>query len=316
MKGKRLFSRVISVMLIVMVGLVFSFEITKSDASALSTPKQVKSLTVKHDSTYPDAALLKWKKVSNATGYKVYRSTKKTKGFKCIATLKGKSKTKYVDGSFALSCDGKTWYYKVRAYKKKGSKTKYGKYSKVKSFKNPKVAVSFDLYNCTYVDGDDPFYALDVAVDNGTSGAILMSDWLGANDKCYYDAAGVWNWNTEEFEVIDDQTDLIVMAGGYEDYLFIADPDSYAAFTDADWDWFDWYFLTEGTYLNRDSFYGDWYQYKTKVYVDASSNGLTKGGVKKLEPKEKKRGSVVAPEALEKYNTLFKDKAGDKVKTK
>lgn len=50
-----------------------------------------------------------WKKVGNATGYEVYRSTKKDSGFKKIASLKN-SKNKYTDKSVK---SGKKYYYKI-----------------------------------------------------------------------------------------------------------------------------------------------------------------------------------------------------------
>ncbi|MCM1257811.1 MAG: glucosaminidase domain-containing protein [Roseburia sp.] len=52
---------------------------------------------------------LVWKKVSNATEYEVYRSTKEASGFKKIATVKN-STTKYTDKSVKT---GKKYYYKV-----------------------------------------------------------------------------------------------------------------------------------------------------------------------------------------------------------
>ncbi len=75
---------------------------------------------------------IKWKKNSYAQGYKIYRSTKKNKGYKCIATIKGKKKVSYVDKKVKSK---KTYYYKIRAYKKSNGKTIYSKYSPVKKVK-------------------------------------------------------------------------------------------------------------------------------------------------------------------------------------
>lgn len=75
---------------------------------------------------------LKWKKNKYADGYKVYRSTKKKKGYKCIATLKGKKKVSYTDKNVKSN---KVYYYKVRAYRKKGKNTIYSGYSPVKRVK-------------------------------------------------------------------------------------------------------------------------------------------------------------------------------------
>ena len=75
---------------------------------------------------------LKWKKNKYADGYKVYRSTKKKKGYKCIATLKKRSKVSYTDKKVKSK---KVYYYKVRAYRKVGKKTVYSAYSPVKKVK-------------------------------------------------------------------------------------------------------------------------------------------------------------------------------------
>ncbi len=71
---------------------------------------------------------LTWKKSSNANGYVIYRSTKKKKGFKKIATIKKKTKCTYTDKKLKA---GKKYYYKIKAYKKvKGAKLT-SKYTKV-----------------------------------------------------------------------------------------------------------------------------------------------------------------------------------------
>lgn len=70
-----------------------------------------------------------WKKNSKAEGYKVYRSTKKSKGFKAVATAKSGKTVKVTVKSGQKK--GKTYYFKVRGYKKIAGKTCYSKYSKV-----------------------------------------------------------------------------------------------------------------------------------------------------------------------------------------
>lgn len=55
---------------------------------------------------------VQWKKVNGALGYKVYRSTKKSNGYKAIATVTGCNKVAYTDSSVT---SGKTYYYKVQA---------------------------------------------------------------------------------------------------------------------------------------------------------------------------------------------------------
>ena len=65
---------------------------------------------------------IKWKKVAGATGYQVYRATSATGKYKKLVTTKKKS---YTNTSVSK---GVKYFYKVRAYKKKGGK-KYGNYT-------------------------------------------------------------------------------------------------------------------------------------------------------------------------------------------
>ena len=73
------------------------------------------------------SATLSWTKVSGASGYKVYRATKKNGSYKRIFTT---TKTKVVNKSLKK---GRTYYYKVRAYKTVKGKKIYGAYSAVKT---------------------------------------------------------------------------------------------------------------------------------------------------------------------------------------
>ena len=66
-----------------------------------------------------------WKKVSGASGYTVYYSTKKTSGFKS-KTVKGNSKVRYTVKSLKK---GKTYYVKSRAYRTVNGKKVYGPYT-------------------------------------------------------------------------------------------------------------------------------------------------------------------------------------------
>jgi len=73
-----------------------------------------------------------WKKVSDATGYEVYRSTNKKSGFNKIKTLKGVKKVSLINGNLKKN---KIYYYKVRAYKTIGKKKVYSSYSDAKKIK-------------------------------------------------------------------------------------------------------------------------------------------------------------------------------------
>lgn len=77
-------------------------------------------------------AVVKWKKVSGATQYEVYRSTSKKGKYKKIATTK---KTSYTDKK---ATGGKKYFYKIRVCKKISKKNYYSSYSAVKSVKAKK----------------------------------------------------------------------------------------------------------------------------------------------------------------------------------
>ena len=72
---------------------------------------------------------VKWGKVTRATNYTVYYSTSKNSGYKKAGTTSGKSYTVY------KLKPGKTYYFKVVANKKVGSKTYTSAYSKIVSAK-------------------------------------------------------------------------------------------------------------------------------------------------------------------------------------
>lgn len=75
---------------------------------------------VKATSSYSKITL-KWQKIKDASGYIVYRSTSRSGKFKKVYTCKTGSKVSYSDTKAKF---GKTYYYKVRAYKKVKVKVK------------------------------------------------------------------------------------------------------------------------------------------------------------------------------------------------
>jgi uncharacterized protein YjdB len=75
---------------------------------------------------------ISWKKVSGASGYQVYRATSKAGTYSRIATVIGGSTVAYTNRSLTR---GKTYYYKVRAYRKVNGTNVYGSFSAVKSAK-------------------------------------------------------------------------------------------------------------------------------------------------------------------------------------
>lgn len=98
----------------------------KSVTSLLS---QAKLTSVKRSSS--SKVTVKWKKVTGASGYQIYYSTKKNSGYKKLATVsKGSATSKKVSAK-----KGKKYYYKIRAYRKTPTGISYGKLSSVVSCK-------------------------------------------------------------------------------------------------------------------------------------------------------------------------------------
>lgn len=75
---------------------------------------------------------LTWKKVDGATGYVVYRSQKKGKGYKKIKEIKGASKCSYLDKK---AKKGKKYFYKVKVYKSLAGIKSYSGFSNMKAVK-------------------------------------------------------------------------------------------------------------------------------------------------------------------------------------
>lgn len=76
------------------------------------------------------SAAIRWKKITGADGYIIYRYNKKTKKYVRIAKVKGNSKFTYTNKKLKKS---KTYSYKVKAYKTLNGKTLKGKISSKKS---------------------------------------------------------------------------------------------------------------------------------------------------------------------------------------
>jgi fibronectin type 3 domain-containing protein len=87
--------------------------------------------TVKVTSTSTGKANLSWSNVSGESGYQVYYSTQKDNEFKKVDSFKSNT----IKSSKSNLKSGKTYYFKVRAYKKVDGKTIYGSFSSAKSVK-------------------------------------------------------------------------------------------------------------------------------------------------------------------------------------
>ncbi len=108
-------------------------------AASLTAP----SVTVKSASY--NSAKLSWKKVGAAKKYIVYRSTKKSSGYKAVKTITKNSTVSFTDAK--LTC-GKTYYYKVASVN--GSKKKYSSVKSVKIIPQTPSSFSVSSSKCGY----------------------------------------------------------------------------------------------------------------------------------------------------------------------
>lgn len=88
--------------------------------------------TVKASSSSYNSNKLSWNKVKGASGYEVLRATSKTGTYKLVKTITSGSTVSYTDTKLAT---GKTYYYKVRAYRTVDKKRVYSSYSSIVSAK-------------------------------------------------------------------------------------------------------------------------------------------------------------------------------------
>ncbi|MEY8392388.1 hypothetical protein D3Z36_11475 [Lachnospiraceae bacterium] len=87
----------------------------------------LKAPTVKTSITKKKYIRLSWNKNTKASGYVIYRSTKKNSGYKEIARFKSGSKVSYIDKTVK---NNKTYYYRIKAFKTLNNKNFYGVRSK------------------------------------------------------------------------------------------------------------------------------------------------------------------------------------------
>lgn len=77
-------------------------------------------------------ATVRWRRVARANGYQIFMSTKKNGKYKRVATVKNGKKIKYTKKKLK---SGKTYYFKIRAYKKYNGRKVYSAYSTIKKIK-------------------------------------------------------------------------------------------------------------------------------------------------------------------------------------
>lgn len=88
-----------------------------------------------------------WKRSSGANGYKIYRSTTETSGYKVVKTITNPATLKWTDKNLD---ENTAYYYKIRPYVTVGTETVYGFYSKI-YVKNSVAVKMQEIQAYTYV---------------------------------------------------------------------------------------------------------------------------------------------------------------------
>ena len=105
--------------------------IWSNNTTHIETATKPATPTLKLSSSKKGTANISWSNVNGESGYQVYYSIKKNGDYKEVNTYKANVTT----GSKTKLSSGKTYYFKVRAYKKTAAGTVYSSFSSVKSIK-------------------------------------------------------------------------------------------------------------------------------------------------------------------------------------
>lgn len=135
-------------------GSTYYYKVTAVNSKGSKTSKVYK-VKMKPDTIYmvfedkvkDNSIKMTWYK-TYGTGYEIYRSTNKKKGFKKVKTITNIKTVSFTDKKLKANTK---YYYKFRVYKKVGGKKIYSSYSQVIEFKTapavPKIKVSTNQYD-------------------------------------------------------------------------------------------------------------------------------------------------------------------------
>lgn len=157
----------------------------------LPAPKNVKAAKIKESKVK-----LSWSKVKGAGGYLIFRSTKKTSGYKKLAATK---KNTYTDTSVK---HGKAYYYKVKAYKGKNNRLTSGTKQYVSIYMKPSAPKLTGSYSkkkirlsWKKVSGAKEYYLYK----KNKKGKYRL---LGKTDKLYYWDRNVDKGKSYEYRIV------------------------------------------------------------------------------------------------------------------
>ena len=182
----------------------FNGEIEYGDfTDDLSDITGVKKAKIKSITRYPRSLTIKWTKVSKANGYCIYRSTSRNGVYKKVKTITNGSTTSYTNKNLAK---GKTYYYKVKAYRNINSYRYYSAYSNsykatTKKYGTPvlsAIGIDEDYLDSYYTN----YYAIQISNKSGYTMYINSSAFLSDYDYYSYDRnLRVCGWSTPNGQI-------------------------------------------------------------------------------------------------------------------
>lgn len=192
----------------IILSLIMLLSITAGlDFSAYAaSPKQVTNLSSSNVTT--SSVKLKWKKVSDATGYYVYKYTKSNNKYTKIATVKS---TNYTVKKLK---SGTVYRFTVKAYKKKGKKVTTGKMSKkltVTTKKKTEKIIKLNTRKITSkydITGDKKADKIQFVCESSKGYGYYGDDYYDTLKVYINDNLAYKKTTNGAFEVTSDYTDI------------------------------------------------------------------------------------------------------------
>lgn len=131
--------------------LVVMFPSTAFASTSVSAPTKVTTTRKAYNEVQ-----IKWNKVSGADGYAVYKATSENGTYSLIKRI---DSGKTVSYTWNKTVPGKTYYFKVKAYKKVNGKRVYGKYSTPVKFKAYIAKPTIYQAHCEHIDFQQVYWS-------------------------------------------------------------------------------------------------------------------------------------------------------------
>lgn len=211
----RVRKNVLQLIMLISIALVLLLVPHAKAQAAVSKPRQVRNLYSVR--AYKTVVRVKWKALTDVTGYQVYVKKDRTGSYAFAGST---SKNQIMVRNLR---PGSTYYFKVRAYKKVGTRTLYGKFSVVrkmplKTYLNlvdamkPYAGQRYTIF--TTKNGD----SFSMAGNSYSNGFTMVRDGSEVHDL-YFNLGGKYSkmsftWGAVDGEEDADQSTVKIFADG------------------------------------------------------------------------------------------------------